>query len=410
MSDPSSPKPADAPAPSSSSSIDPQAIRAEVEKLVAEGKKAVALHQWEQGVDRYATALDRMRLLVGDADPEMAPLLLAYGKALYDLASSQAGVMGREEPVRQEDDVPAEPNNPNFVFSGDAPSDDEGAADEPEPEPESEPQASSSSAPAPALGTDAAEGDEMEELEDDYNAAWEVLDVARTIYQKIVDGLKEGEGNKERMLLSDCYLALGNVSCETENFPQAVQDFTAAVDIQNTIMPPSFRDLASAHYQLATALEFTPSPQSRTSALTHVESALSSLVRRKEELLSSDESTWSEAIKKMTPKEKEAEMKDVEALMGDLQAKIEELKAAPPAEDLIHESISHLMGQTEEASGSGSNKVESGPVNDLTSMVKKKKPKATPVAPAPVSAPVVEKRAAEGGEEPAAKKAKNDEA
>lgn len=55
----------------------------------------------------------------------------------------------------------------------------------------------------------------MEELEDDYNAAWEVLDVARTIYQKIVDGLKEGEGNKERTLLSDCYLALGNVSCET---------------------------------------------------------------------------------------------------------------------------------------------------------------------------------------------------
>ncbi|OWT41514.1 HAT1-interacting factor 1 [Cryptococcus neoformans Bt1] len=443
MSNPStSPKPADAPAPSSSSSVDPQAIRAEVEKLVAEGKKAVALHQWEQGVDRYATALDRMyvssllpihtralsfsrlltaadgyrvitvyipnrRLLVGDADPEMAPLLLAYGKALYDLASSQAGVMGREEPVRQEDDVPAETNNLNFVFSGDAPSDDEGEADDPEPEPESEPQASSSSAPAAApAGTDAAEGDEVGELEDDYNAAWEVLDVARTIYEKIVDGLKEGEGNKERMLLSDCYLALGNVSCETENFPQAVQDFTAAVDIQNTIIPPSFRDLASAHYQLATALEFTPSPQSRTSALTHVESALSSLVRRKEELLSSDESTLSEAIKKMTPKEKEAEMKDVEALMGDLQAKIEELKAAPPAEDLIHESISHLMGQAPEASGSGSRKEESGPVNDLTGMVKKKKPKATPVAPAPV----VEKRAAEGGEEPAAKKAKNEEA
>lgn len=59
-SDPSSPKPADAPAPSSSSSVDPQAIRAEVEKLVAEGKKAIALHEWEQGVDRYATALDRM--------------------------------------------------------------------------------------------------------------------------------------------------------------------------------------------------------------------------------------------------------------------------------------------------------------------------------------------------------------
>lgn len=50
------------------------------------------------------------RLLVGDADPEMAPLLLAYGKALYDLASSQAGVMGREEPVRQEDGKPFLPS------------------------------------------------------------------------------------------------------------------------------------------------------------------------------------------------------------------------------------------------------------------------------------------------------------
>lgn len=50
--------------------------------------------------------VSKRRLLVGDADPEMAPLLLAYGKALYDLASSQASVMGREEPVRQEDGKP----------------------------------------------------------------------------------------------------------------------------------------------------------------------------------------------------------------------------------------------------------------------------------------------------------------
>lgn len=128
---------------------------------------------------------------------------------------------GHEELIHAKNlDVPAETNNLNFVFSGDAPSDDEGEADDPEPEPESEPQASSSSAPAAApAGTDAAEGDEVGELEDDYNAAWEVLDVARTIYEKIVDGLKEGEGNKERMLLSDCYLALGNVSCETGTSP-----------------------------------------------------------------------------------------------------------------------------------------------------------------------------------------------
>lgn len=29
-------------------------------------------------------------------DPQMAPLLLYYGKALYELAYSQSGVMGKE--------------------------------------------------------------------------------------------------------------------------------------------------------------------------------------------------------------------------------------------------------------------------------------------------------------------------
>jgi hypothetical protein len=37
------------------------------------------------------------RQLVGESDPKMAPLLLSYGKALYELAFSQQGVMGKEE-------------------------------------------------------------------------------------------------------------------------------------------------------------------------------------------------------------------------------------------------------------------------------------------------------------------------
>ena len=39
--------------------------------------------------------------IVGEFDPAMAPLLLSYGKALYELAYSQAGVMGQEEVEKQ---------------------------------------------------------------------------------------------------------------------------------------------------------------------------------------------------------------------------------------------------------------------------------------------------------------------
>ena len=41
------------------------------------------------------------RRLVGDFDPAMAPLLLSYGKALYELAFSQQGVMGKDEVDKQ---------------------------------------------------------------------------------------------------------------------------------------------------------------------------------------------------------------------------------------------------------------------------------------------------------------------
>jgi HAT1-interacting factor 1 len=45
------------PAETSSSSSD---LKPQVDKLVAEGKKAIALKQWETGVAKYADALDLM--------------------------------------------------------------------------------------------------------------------------------------------------------------------------------------------------------------------------------------------------------------------------------------------------------------------------------------------------------------
>ena len=63
-------------------------------------------------------------------------------------------------------------------------------------------------------GEGEAEAEGGEEPEDDYNAAWEVLDVARTIYIKVLEDSKE-EMKEEKMKLADTYLALGDVSCET---------------------------------------------------------------------------------------------------------------------------------------------------------------------------------------------------
>lgn len=182
------------------------------------------------------------------------------------------------------------------------------------------------------------------------------------------------------------------------------------------------------HYQLATVLEFTPS--GRDSALKHVEAALKGFQARLAELSKGTDSSADE-LKKMTEKERENEKKDVEALIGDLEVKIEELKAAPQqgeeGVDPVSESIKHLLGGVGEGafgpSSAGSSAfgavTEGAPVNDLTSMVKKKKKPAQP-APAPVATEVAavdvkgkgvengEKRKADENVESDAKKAKID--
>jgi HAT1-interacting factor 1 len=55
------------------------------------------------------------------------------------------------------------------------------------------------------------DGDEAEP-EDDFNAAWEVLDLARAIYDKQKD---ESEDEEVTLKLADTYIALGDVSLET---------------------------------------------------------------------------------------------------------------------------------------------------------------------------------------------------
>ncbi|KAG8748373.1 hypothetical protein FRC10_005920 [Ceratobasidium sp. 414] len=360
-----------------------------IESEVEIAKRAFALRNFEEAADHYATALEKSRLQNGEDAPEFAELLLVYGRALLENAISQNSVLGKEKEGEgageaQKDSANgaassssgAKPGEGRIHFGGDPESDHEGD--------ETVDLLDSGANDSKDEEEEAAEEND-EEPEDDFNAAWDVLDMARAYYDK-------QEGDDMKLKLAETYMYLGDVSLETEKFEQAVSDYTSGLTIKTQLLPFYSRQVCEAHYRLSLVLDLTPGKLSE--GVQHVEQAMSSLKARisvlKERLESPVDvkgkgkgAYISDPLEGLDEEGLKTELKEVEELLKDLTLKHEDMKSTPEAQN---------------AKGSGTDKaldellqfkptlpppelpppIMDGPVNDLTKLVKKKK------KPAPV--------------------------
>jgi HAT1-interacting factor 1 len=202
-----------------------------------------------------------------------------------------------EEPVQ---------NGANKVmsFSGDPEEEEEGGGGEDDPAVDLFAEASKPEATAEGEEEEEAatgEGDEAEP-EDDFNAAWEVLDLARAIYEKRMDG-----DDEMRLKVADTFIALGDISLETgafffcltfflpsfsnfcfnlgapsEKFDQAITDYSAGLALKTELLPLSSRQLAEAHYKLSITFDLTAGRLA--DAIYHAQRAVESIEARLAEL------------------------------------------------------------------------------------------------------------------------------
>ncbi|KAG6909345.1 hypothetical protein DXG01_000945 [Tephrocybe rancida] len=386
-----------------------------IESAIEHAKRAFALKKFEQAVEHYATALELMTKKVGEDSPETADLYFSYGKALLENAISQSSVLGKEQAEDDhEEDAPVGANGkgPILSFSGDAED-----ADDDDPAVDLFAQAAQTIAEAEATGEGEDEDEDDEaEPEDDFNAAWEVLDLARAIYDKAKD---EEDDDEIRLKLADTYIALGDVSLETEKFDQAITDYEAGLALKTQLLPISSRQIAEAHYKLSMVLDLTSGRLS--DAIVQAEKALESVESRLAELrdgLSGQlppipqeekpsakgkgKSTGTrlvrdDLVQNMSKTQIEAEIKDLAELREDLALKVEELKTAPneTANGAISAPAKAEQALDRELNGGSSVTSGAAPavVNDLTSMVKKKKPVEKRKADADAESSTTEKKA-----------------
>jgi len=284
---------------------------------------------------------------------------------------------------------------------------------------------------AEGKGDDAAEADE-----DDFQNAFEMLDLARVLLQRrLEEALKaqrevllderseEGKTQtvnaiKER--LADTHDLQAEIALEAERFAAAVVDLRAGLALKSELFAPESSLLAEAHYKLSLALEFASMSQGqqeqqhqgdgadaaevqagkvmltqvdmkmRAEAASHMERAISSCRRRVE----IEEAALAEGRTKATttggtvngrrPRVTRQSVDEVGEMVADMELRLAELRAPPvsvvqeaarPDPAVISGILGGLVGKSEEAKRRELEEVARG-ANDLSGLVKKKEKQA----------------------------------
>lgn len=260
--------------------------RAQLEDLVTRAAAKDAIKDFNAAAELYSEATELQVKLNGEMSLDNADLLYAYGKALYNVAVSKSDVLGAKvagEPQAQPNattggatSAKPTPSSDNLIQSSMA----GGLAKKEAGANEKEQSEDKQSKPFFQFTGDenfdeSEEEDEDEEAkagaddeeEDDFANAFEVLDLARILYQKKMEEAEEGDNKgkstevpsgiqrlKER--LADTYDLQAEISLEAERFLDAVTDLRTALGLRLSLFPVEDPSVAECHYKLSLALEF----------------------------------------------------------------------------------------------------------------------------------------------------------
>ncbi|CAM9024016.1 unnamed protein product [Wickerhamomyces anomalus] len=321
----------------------------EVSKLLVSGAKSYAAKEYEEAVNHYGEAC---QVYSSDNEGKESPeLLFLYGKALFQVAVSKNGIFGGNPDeaaalaTEEEDDDEEEENQKEI----EAKQQEETANDDDKEEDKDE--------------------EEKEEEQSDFEIAWEILDLARSLYEQSLpetplDKIPEDAENSKdpivvtKIKLSDIHDLLGEISLETENFKQASEDFQSLLKIREELFPFESNLISEAHYKLSLALEFNfADEESKKKAIEHLKKAIESI--------------------KLKQKDQKDEDKDID-LIKELDSRLEDLQKDPNEafDEQKNDIIKGILGEvTSSDKQTPRPSTSAQPVNDLTSIVKKRKAK-----------------------------------
>ncbi|XP_077498850.1 protein HGV2-like isoform X1 [Amblyomma americanum] len=226
---------------------------------------------------------------------------------------------------------------------------------------------SGSSAPAP----------KDEEDVPNLQLAWEVLELAKIIFKRQAE--EEPDNSREyRLKVADVLLKLGEISLESDNCEQAVEDLAECLNIQRELLEADSRQIAETHYQRGLALSFGGQYQEAAedlrSAVRVLELRVENLTRfieegkKKERQGSLDEDpVWLA----------EREVEELQGLLPEVRARVEDTEDTirqdcRALKDATIQKMRERLPATSPVKNSGSGPESSRPVNVITHLIKRK--------------------------------------
>ncbi|OTA69962.1 hypothetical protein K449DRAFT_321570 [Hypoxylon sp. EC38] len=249
--------------------------------LTAKANALYAQKKYEEAAEVFSHATEMQAEINGEMAPENADILFLYGRSLFKVGQSKSDVLGGKP-------APAPEKKSN------------GATDK-KPKPKKSQAESSTIGVAIAAGAaagaekvpdakkplfqftgdenfedsdeeeEAEEGEGEDEEDDDLAVAFEILDLARVLFEKSLErqeqdssegkGKEKAEGDspavkhiKER--LADTHDLLAEISLENEKYPLAINDCRASLKYKEQLYGEESEVIAEAHFKLSLALEF----------------------------------------------------------------------------------------------------------------------------------------------------------
>nr|XP_046248222.1 nuclear autoantigenic sperm protein isoform X6 [Scatophagus argus] len=292
------------------SSVD---VMEEAKKLIGTGNKHLVMGDVVSAVNVFQDACSMLAAKYGDTADECGEAFFLCGKSLLELARMENSVLGNAlEGVPEESEEEEQPHNSN-IESANSLDDDEDEDDDDDDDEDGE-----------------RNGEDKEEEVGNLQLAWEMLEVAKVIY-------KRKESKDDQLMAAQTYLKLGEVSAESGNYPQALEDFQECLALQLKHLPSHSRLLAETHYHVATTLcymdQYSQAIQHYNSSIKVIEIRLAML----QEVIAAAEGADGAA-------EEKNEMEELKQLLPDIREKVEDAKESQKTASAASQAIQQTLG------------------------------------------------------------------